>query len=190
MKVGILGGTFDPVHKGHIEVGQIVLENFEIEKIVFLPNGNPPHKKNVLSYQHRIQMINIAIKDLEKFELSKLESNCKETHYTVDTIIKYKYFFPKDDIYFIIGGDSFETFHKWKDHHKILKMSNLIVVTRPNYTLENDMIEYRDKIHFLKNLNVDIESRKVRECLKNKLNTDCFLDKNVKKYIFENNLYI
>lgn len=189
MKVGILGGTFDPVHNGHIEVGQIVLKNFKIDKIIFLPNGNPPHKKNVLPYKNRIDMIKLAIKNLKKFELSTIESEVSRIHYTIETIIKYKILFPENEIYFIIGGDSFETFHSWKYYKRILEIAQLIVVTRPNYTLRNDIIEYSEKIHFIKNLNVDIESSKVRELIKKGLDTKKFLNKDVKKYILKNNLY-
>ena len=132
MKVGILGGTFDPIHNAHIEIAKEALRQFELDKVVIMPTPNPPHKdKNKITCNfHRINMIRLALKDLKNIEFSDFEINKSDTTYTADTLYMLKELHPENEYYFIVGSDSIASFMSWYRPDVILKYAKLLAVKR------------------------------------------------------------
>ena len=117
MKIGIMGGTFDPIHIGHLLLGEFAYEDFGLDEIWFLPNGNPPHKETAdtgTSLEHRIEMIRKAIEGVPHFRLNLHEANTEEHSYTYQTMQEFNQMFPEHEFYFILGADSLFSIEQWK----------------------------------------------------------------------------
>jgi nicotinate-nucleotide adenylyltransferase len=137
-KVGLLGGTFDPVHNGHLQLGDRVLENYNLDKILFIPASTPPHKNEAVSaVGHRLQMLKLAISGNRRFDFSEIEISRQKVSYTFDNIQELKSFGGKEVLYhFIIGYDALseiETWYRWQD---LLVVTNFIVAVRPGFSLK------------------------------------------------------
>lgn len=132
MKVGILGGTFDPIHNAHLKIAQEALKQFCLDKILIMPTPNPPHKdkEKIASNFHRANMIKIAINPLENIEFSDFELNSHDVTYTADTLHMLKELHPENEYYFIMGSDSIAAFMSWYRPDVILKFATLIAVKR------------------------------------------------------------
>ena len=131
--MGILGGTFDPVHYGHLVAAQYAAYGFQLDRVIFVPTAQPPHKdtQEVLNAAHRLAMVKLAIADNPIFELSRLEIDRSGISYTVDTIEALRQTYPGTDIYFIMGMDSIYILDTWKDIERLVDMCRFIVVTQP-----------------------------------------------------------
>ncbi len=137
-KIGLLGGTFDPVHNGHLQLGDRVLENYNLDKILFIPAANPPHKNEAVSaVGHRLKMLKLAIGGNRRFDFSEIEISREEVSYTFDTIQELKRDGGAGVLYhFIIGYDALseiETWYRWQD---LLGVTNFIVAVRPGFSLK------------------------------------------------------
>ena len=137
-KVGLLGGTFDPVHNGHLQMGDRVLENYNLDKILFIPASTPPHKNEAVSaVGHRLQMLKLAISGNRRFDFSEIEISRQKVSYTFDTIQELKSCGGTGVLYhFIIGYDALseiETWYRWQD---LLVVTNFIVAVRPGFSLK------------------------------------------------------
>ena len=138
-KIGLLGGTFDPVHNGHLQLGEKVLETFGLDKIVFIPAAHPPHKNGAVigDVGHRLEMLWLALGESQRFELSRIEVSRDTASYTFDTIHQLKHeSADRVRYHFIIGYDALleiETWYRWKD---LLRTANFIVAVRPGYSLK------------------------------------------------------
>lgn len=189
MKIGILGGTFNPVHNGHLALASLCLETFSLTKIIFVPAYKPPHKEVEchVSPDARLSMVKLAIAGKKGFTVSAYEIDKKGTSYTVDTI---KYFYGinsgKDALYFITGADSAGQLEKWKDMDDILKLCVFVVATRPGWDMNG---LYRDKILAAPLPTPDISSSIIRGRLKENLPITGLLPRPVENYIKKNRLY-
>ena len=137
-KIGLLGGTFDPVHNGHLQLGDRVLENYNLDKILFIPASTPPHKNEAVSaVGHRLQMLKLAISGNRRFDFSEIEISRQKVSYTFDTIQELKSCGGTGVLYhFIIGYDALseiETWYRWQD---LLVVTNFIVAVRPGFSLK------------------------------------------------------
>lgn len=137
-KIGLLGGTFDPVHNGHLQLGDRVLENYNLDKILFIPASTPPHKNEAVSaVGHRLQMLKLAISGNRRFDYSEIEISRQKVSYTFDTIQELKSSGGTEVLYhFIIGYDALseiETWYRWQD---LLVVTNFIVAVRPGFSLK------------------------------------------------------
>lgn len=195
--IAVLGGTFNPVHNGHIAIAEAALKEFGFSKIVFLPNGNPPHKtkERIIDSSHRCNMIRLAIKDRSEFELSDYEINTKEPSYTVDTQRELKKIY-NCPIYFIIGADSLYTLHRWKSPEILIKECSFIVADRTSDT-SNNINEYISKmnslganIRALSMPRIDITSTMVRQALTLGKDVSGLVPKKVYEYIRQQKLYL
>ena len=138
MRIGLLGGTFDPIHQGHIGVAQSVRENLDVHEVWFVPAGKPWMKQGspVLPARHRKRMIELAIAQHEGFSMCSVELNKLGESYTVDTLrILREQINIEDELIFIIGADNLENFHRWRTPSVILEMATLAVVSRPGYEM-------------------------------------------------------
>jgi nicotinate-nucleotide adenylyltransferase len=135
-RVGIYGGTFDPVHSGHLEVARRVLELFELDEVIFVPACVPPHKRNasITSAFHRFAMVALAIAADQRLLVSTIELDAPDRPYAVDTVARML-----DEtrrLFFIIGADSWSEITTWHEWRRLVRMCDLIVVTRPGYVAE------------------------------------------------------
>lgn len=138
MKVGILGGTFDPIHNTHIYMAQKALKEISLDRVYIMPSFNPPHKNanKITSEYHRINMIKLAINNIDNIYYSSFEIDNKLS-YTADTLTALKSEHPDDELYFIIGGDSIATFESWYHPEIILKKASIVVIKRDDQSFEN-----------------------------------------------------
>lgn len=136
MKWGLLGGTFDPIHTGHLRCAEEVLEIFDLNRIIFVPASKPPHKIDaaITSFHHREQMIMQAIEGNPIFSFSDVEKRREDTSYSVETV-EYilKKYMENLKLYFILGQDAFHAIQTWKDWQRLLLLCNFVVMTRPGY---------------------------------------------------------
>ena len=133
MKTCLFGGTFDPIHNAHLTIASEAANAFSLDRILFIPSANPPHKdeKSVTAYEDRFRMVEIACAGDPKFEASRLEAGA-ERSYTVETVARFKeQSGQKGTIYFLIGSDAFDELNTWKRWQELLELTDFIVVSRP-----------------------------------------------------------
>jgi len=143
-RVGIYGGTFDPVHNGHLEVARSVLRFFELDEVVFVPACVPPHKRNLklTSAFHRFAMVALATEADQRLLISTIELDAPDQPYAVDTVARMQ-----DEtrrLFFIIGADSWSEITTWHEWRRLVEMCDLIVVTRPGYVVESKVDNVAD----------------------------------------------
>ncbi|MED1468319.1 nicotinate-nucleotide adenylyltransferase [Bacillus salipaludis] len=185
-KVGILGGTFDPPHYGHLLIANEVLSVLQLDEIRFMPNQEPPHKKKTQSVDNhdRINMLNLAIKGNSAFKIETIELERIGPSYTIDTIKILNSRDSDDQFYFIIGADMIEYLPKWNKIDELIKLVQFVGVERPNY---NHLTEY--PIQYVDVPAVDVSSSMIRERLKNGKTIRYLLPDSVIRYIEEKQLY-
>jgi nicotinate-nucleotide adenylyltransferase len=189
MKVGVFGGTFDPIHNGHLITAAAVKKIRGLDKIIFIPSYIAPHKIDKVSSSpdHRIEMIKLAIESIPYFEYSDYEINKEGVSYTIDTLKFLKNKYP--DIELIIGYDNLLDFKSWKEPDEILKLVKLIVLKRE---VENERIEkdiYYHSSEIIETPIIDISSTLIRNRVRNNLSINLLVPDNVKEYIYRFNLY-
>lgn len=129
-KIGILGGSFSPVHNGHLQIAQVCLIEMGLDKILFLPNSNPPHKAtDKYPFNIRVAMLKLAIEDNDKFGISLVEEDSTKIHYSYNTI-RDNFYNTEDKYYFIMGDDEFLNIKSWKEYEKFLEIISIIVFLR------------------------------------------------------------
>ena len=135
-RVAIFGGTFNPVHYGHLRCAEEARENFKLDRIWFMPSNLPPHKdrKGTISAMHRIKMIKLAIMGNPYFRVSDLEAKRGGLSYSVSTISRFREADGIESLYFILGADAFAEIDTWKSWKKIFSLTNFIVASRPPYS--------------------------------------------------------
>jgi len=140
-RIGLFGGTFNPIHEGHIKVAQIVQQRAQLDKILFIPSYEPPHKgsADMAPAVHRLAMVKLALEPYPKFEASSIEIEEKGKSYSIVTLHKINKIYPKARIFFIVGVDAFLEIDTWKDYEEVLTQCFFIVVSRPGYCLEDAM---------------------------------------------------
>jgi nicotinate-nucleotide adenylyltransferase len=134
--IGILGGTFDPVHLGHLRSALEVAEILSLNHVRIIPNGQPPHREQPnVSVQHRVLMLHLAIKNSDKFIVDDREVNREGPSYMVDTLTSLRVEFPENPLYLIVGSDAFNSIDTWHQWHKLIELAHIVVVTRPDEQL-------------------------------------------------------
>ncbi|MDH7604044.1 MAG: nicotinate-nucleotide adenylyltransferase [Melioribacter sp.] len=188
-KIGIFGGTFDPVHIGHLITTQFVLEQRKLDKIIFIPCYISPHKTNQNSSNpvHRLNMLRLAIEGIPYFELSDYEIRKGNISYTYDTILELKKTYHYIEL--IIGYDNLIVFDKWHKPDEILDLTKLIVMKRIIDKDTEVKNKYFERAIILNTPTIEISSTEIRERVKNKLPIDFLVPKKVKEYIIQNKLY-
>ena len=171
-KYGIFGGTFNPPHIAHSIIAREILEQFNLDKIIFIPSGIPPLKLDdeLTSSLHRLNMAKIAFENDKSFEVSEIEmQNVSHKSFTVDTLIKLSEIFKEDNVklYLIIGIDNLIDFPKWKNPEKLFSYCDVIVINRPGFSHNDAASEYADKVMFAKIPMLEISSTMIRNYIKN-----------------------
>lgn len=171
-RVGIMGGTFDPVHNGHLIIAEMALENFELDEILFVPSGIPWLKdvSKVLNKKTRVSLTGIAIEDNPNFALSTIEIDREGNSYSYETVEELKKSNPDTDYYFIMGADSLFDVEIWKNPEILMKNCTLLVAVRDDYDQQQmrDRVsylvhKYQAKIELLATPRVDLSSTMIRE---------------------------
>lgn len=195
-RYGILGGSFNPPHIGHSILAENVREQLFLDRVIFVPSGRHALKDGdtLISAEHRLNMANIAFGGNDNFEVSDIEiekSKTGITNYTVDTLMslydRYKNDFIK--LYLIIGIDNLIEFPKWKNPDKLFALSEVIVMNRPGFLVQDVDVEYSRKARYLSVPMLDISSSDIRNRIKSGKSVKYLIDEKVEKYILENGLY-
>ena len=196
-KIGIMGGTFDPIHNGHLIIAENSRINFNLEKILFIPTGLPAHKiENEITYSdYRYEMVLLSINSNPYFTVSPMEIERMGITYTIDTIKNLQKLNKNVEYYFIMGEDSLYNFHKWKDYRELLNICKFIVAKRKN---ENNKLEEKieelnnickDSIYLLESPMIDISSTDIRERIIQNKPIKYLVPEAVELYIKKHGLY-
>jgi len=168
-RLGIMGGTFDPIHYGHLMAAEEARVRFALERVIFVPNGRPPHKKDyaVTDAEHRYAMVLLATSSNLRFEASRMELERPGPSYTVDTLAQIReQSGPEADLHFITGADAVPEILGWKDPQRLLGLCQLIAAARPGYRLDRALSsldpEMRSRIHALNIPGVAVSSTEMR----------------------------
>ncbi len=217
MKIGIYGGTFNPVHYGHLRTAEDVYERLMLDNMLFIPSGKTPFDKPDLARAlERFEMVEKAIKGNRHFNISDIETKVRGRSYSVDTIRKLSRTYENADFYFILGIDAFLDLQEWKEPQKLLNMTNLVVISRPGYFfkdissspfikgisqkvltgLDKDKVtDYsfditdKHKGHLLKVTGLKISASRIRSLIIKGKSVRYLLPDSVKSYIIAHNLY-
>jgi nicotinate-nucleotide adenylyltransferase len=198
LRVGISGGTFDPIHLGHLIIAQEVKEAFDLDSIFFIPVGNPPHKdtKNVSPANLRLRMVNKAINSNKNFKILDLEVKRKGYTYAIDTLNELSQLYQNTKFYYIIGADVVFEITTWRNFEAVFKLCEFISVLRPKFEKEKyfERIAYLSEsygavIHSFEASLVDISSTNIREKVRNGYSIKYYVPPIVEKFILEKRLY-
>ena len=198
MRVGIVGGTFDPIHLGHLIIAEEVRERLGLEEVLFIPTGQPWMKagKPLSPPHHRFNMVRLAIASNPFFRASSLEIDRPGHTYTVDTLEElHRQACGKDDFYFILGIDSLREFHSWKEPAKILELCTLVAAPRPDY--QDRDLSFLNAIHpsasqkamLLEGPMVDISGTEIRRRAALGLSVCYQMPEEVERYMYRYRLY-
>lgn len=197
-KVGIMGGTFDPIHYGHLILAQNALDIFSLDEILFVPSGTPWLKEStkVLSKNKRVSMTGMAIEDNPDFALSTIEIDREGNSYSYETVEELKRMQPKTDFYFIMGADSLLEIERWKHPDRLMAECTLLVAVRDDCDregLEKQIVYLTDKyqadIRILPANRIDISSTKIRRMIREGKSVRYMLPDQVIRFIQKNHLY-
>lgn len=199
-KIGIMGGTFDPIHVGHLILGEKAYEQLGLDKVWFMPSGNPPHKRNRegrATDEQRIAMVKKAIAGNEHFELSLIEMHEEGYSYTYRTLEMLKKENPDTEYYFIIGADSLYNLDTWMEPSRICQACTMVVATRNhtpmtelNCEMEKMSTKFGGRFLRLDTLNIDISSELLRKWIKERKSIRYYVPDDVIQYIYDNHMYL
>lgn len=193
MKIGIYGGTFDPVHLGHLIIAQVVREELALDKIVFIPSAIPPHKEisRISAPEIRWQMLQLAIQDNPYFDASRIEIDRPGISYTVNTLeqIIEQWQLASHELFLLLGADSLFDLQNWYKPEQILSLAQVIVFPRPGYDLSKIEQTLRKKCKMVSTPLIDISSSLIRERWKHKRTIRYLVTKEVHDFIQANQLY-
>lgn len=191
MKIGMYGGTFDPIHLAHLVIAEYALSELDLDQLVFVPSYTPPHKrsKKISPPEHRLNMLKLAIENHPQFAVCEFELDKGGTSFTIDTIhyLQQHYYLLHDDLFVIIGADNLVDFHRWKDPDLILQNARIAVAGRPSYETTNSV--YTDFIYLDTPL-LDISASVIRDRIRQHKSVRYLVPPSVEHYIREHHLYV
>jgi nicotinate-nucleotide adenylyltransferase len=213
-RIGIFGGTFNPIHRGHVQAALEVQEIFLLDRILLIPSYIPPHKgtPDIATASHRLQMVELAVTPYPLIVPSSIEIDAKGKSYSILTLAKLKKRYPDSSMFFILGVDAFLEIDTWRDYKKLLDQCHFIVISRPGYKLENakdvlrgsykermvqvfdsvaldKVVPQNHKIFLLSIPALDIASKDIRRKVKLGESITDLVAESVRDYISTNKLY-
>ncbi len=197
-RVGIFGGTFDPIHMGHLIVAETIMDEFHLDKVVFIPAAVPPHKldKQISPAKHRYMMTMLATCSNPRFQVSDMEMHRQGPSYSRDTLAQLLEEHGRDtEFYFIVGADSVENLHTWNRIDELLTMCHFIGASRPGCMPDMEKIAQRfgslaEKIHCLETPELEISSTEIRHRVGQKRTIRYIVPETVEQYIYKEKLYL
>lgn len=211
MKIGIFGGTFNPIHFAHLRIVEEIRETFALSKVIFVPAATPPHKPlaDDLSFAERLKMVTLAVQENPFFSVSDVEGQREGKSYSIDTLRIFKEMFPGDELFFIMGSDSFAEFRSWKNYSAIFSCCNIVTITRPgtpNYLLQalpvdiahefcyhesENRLSHRSgySVYSIEGTQLDISSTSIRSLIRQGKSITYLLPATVEKYIRQQRFY-
>lgn len=198
MRIGIFGGTFNPIHKGHILLTEYCKTSAKLDKIILIPTYTPPHKvcSSLVSEKHRLNMCSLACRRLDDYTVSDIEIQRKGKSYTCDTLTSLNELYPYDELFLIMGADMFLTLDNWKNPQIIFDKATIITIPRDKSDYDDLCEFYRKTLKpmnaeavILKNPVLSVSSTYIRENIDNFDRIESLINKNVYDYIVKNNLY-
>ncbi|OVE74062.1 hypothetical protein BVX94_01925 [bacterium B17] len=199
-RLGVLGGTFNPVHTGHLVLAQNAMETFDLSKVLFVPSELPPHKDHVeiLSSNHRLEMLKDAVEDNMNFDISEVETARGDVSYTIDTVKSLMKKHPEAELFFIIGSDSLIELYSWRKIDELLDLCAFITIVRPGLDMEELLTrdlglraDHQDKLrkNMVQGHLMDISSSDIRHRVAEGMSIKYLVPPCVEMYIAEHNLY-
>jgi nicotinate-nucleotide adenylyltransferase len=197
-RIGLLGGTFNPIHNGHLKMAYIALYEFGLGEIVFLPLGTPPHKRDefVAGTDHRLEMIRIAIAGEKRFSLSTLETDRKGYTYTIDTLEQLARCQKQTAYYYIIGADTLFELENWRHYERVFILTDFICILRPGQDVAKVRQQaqrlnerFGHKIHIANECGPSISSSLIRKQMTANKLADGLVPRKVAQYIVQNRVY-
>ena len=213
MRLGLFGGTFNPVHWGHLRSAEEIREMCELERVMLVPTNISPHKKSeeIVSANHRLKMLDLAVKRNPHFITSDVELKRPGKSYSIETIGYFKQAFEEDlTLFFIMGMDAFLEIDSWRNYNELFSLCNFIVMTRPRYEtngldqvmpaqMMKDFVYYPDEMRFAHNsqfsiyfkeiTSLDISSHTIRTLIRNGKSIQYLLPEEVERYVKEHRFY-
>ena len=191
MNIGILGGTFNPPHIGHLIVAEYVRESLSLDKVLFVPSAISPHKQHleVVSAHHRVAMLRCAIEGNGYFSVSEIETRRGGISFTIDTLKGVKEEYRNDKLFLLIGMDNLVEFHSWKTPERILEMATLVVMTRPEVGDASPEIMLDGRARVCAVPEIAISSREIRTRVKEGRSIRYMVPPPIEDYIISNSLY-
>lgn len=197
-KIGIMGGTFDPIHYGHLLIAQSAADEFELDKVLFVPTGKSPHKQTelVTEPEIRCEMVKLAIASNERFLFSDIEVKNSDINYTYLTLEKLREQYPGEKLYFIMGGDSLKDFKSWREPAKICSQAVILAAVRDEMIgqeMREAMEEIRElfcaEVFMLHSPNFSVSSRSIREKLQKQHSVRYLVPDEVLQFIHREKIY-
>lgn len=213
-RIGVFGGTFNPIHLGHLKAAELVQKKFLLTKVLFVPSYIPPHKESaeIASPWHRLKMVELALSNHPQFISSPIEIEARGKSYSIRTLKKIKRLYPEAPIFFVLGIDAFLEIETWKDYQEVLKQCFFVVISRPGYRLQDakkvlrgkyrskmyeisepdnikDEIFLSFKIFLFPISSLDLASTDIRERVKKGDSIRGMVLDTVESYILQNRLY-
>ena len=197
-KVGILGGTFDPIHTGHLILAEAAYESFSLDYVLIMPNGNPPHKAGQVNatMEQRTRMVELAVADNPHLKVSDFEKTPQDYHYTYETLEFLKKEHPDTDYSFILGADSLVHFHTWMEPRRICEACSILAATRDHMESEELTARIQElsrvfgaHIYPMETPNIDISSNMIRERVRTGRSIRYYVPEAVEEYIYKKGLY-
>jgi nicotinate-nucleotide adenylyltransferase len=204
VRIAVLGGTFDPIHNGHLAAAQCVSAAFRVDEVHFVPSFSPPHKqsRDIISPFHRFAMIALAIAPFERFRPSTIEVDALEKRYTVDTLELMGNLYPKAQLLFVLGTDMYQEIETWKHHKRLFDLAHLVIVNRPGFPFREDVAPFqtlnaeqvvalpeRKAVFYLPFVEQPISSTEIRDDIRRGEEARQWLPDSVWSYIEKNKLY-
>lgn len=191
-KIALFGGTFNPVHQGHLINAQYLVNEYDINSVLFIPAREPVHKTlaYAVSSSDRMRMLELAIDGNPSFEVSRIELDSELPSYTVITLERMREIYPGDSIFLVIGADSYNQFSGWREYRKILRLAPVIVLRRPGDAIDRELYkEEGGNFIFAQNPLVDVSSRAIRDLISAGKSISYLVPDAVRDYIVQKELY-
>lgn len=197
-RIGILGGTFNPIHLGHLITAEDALQQLRLERVIFVPSAVPPHKMvdKLAGGGDRLRMIKLAIRGHDRFEVDDIEIKRGGKSYSVDTLMEWHRRDPRADLYFIIGADSLRELHLWREAQRLVRLCTFVTVPRPGFKTKpvvdprlDAATRRRLRQHVLRGHACDIASRDIRARVASGRSIRYLVPDAVREYIQRRGLY-
>ncbi len=191
MRIGIFGGCFDPIHLGHLLIAEDVFRKLHLDRIIFIPTFYPPHrKKTIVTYHHRIAMVQLAIAHHPAFSVSRIEETIPTPSYTSETLLALKKQLPRDSLYLLIGSDQYRTMSSWHHPTALTRRARLVVMTRPGFPCPQLFPGHNPRrVLFVNVIPVSLTATMIRQRLAKAMSICYLVPTKVAEYIYQNRLY-